>query len=108
VAIAKAVAAGLVPGLIYKGVDKLFKGKRVYLNTLIASAAAPITNTGIFLLGMVLFFGTTISDKWAGGQNVFLFLVGLIWINFVVEFLINIILSPAIVRIVDVVKRKMK
>ncbi|MBQ7358370.1 MAG: ECF transporter S component [Clostridia bacterium] len=108
VAISKAVAAGLCSGLIYKGLDKLFKGKYVYLRTVLASATAPIINTGIFLLGMVCFFSNTISEKWAGGQNVFVFLVLLIWLNFVIEFGINIILSPAIVRIVDVVGKKNK
>ena len=108
VAISKAVAAGLGSGLIYKGLDKVLKGKLVYLRTLLASASAPVINTGFFLLGMVLFFSNTISEKWAGGQNVFLFIAGLIWINFVIELGINIILTPAIIRIVEIVKRKIK
>ena len=105
-AMLKAILAGLVSGLIYKGLDKLFKGKLLYLKTLLAAASAPIVNTGVFLLGMVIFFENTIAEKWAGGQNVFLFLVGLIAINFIIEFTINIILTPAIVRIVEVVKKK--
>lgn len=108
VAILKAILAGLGSGLIYKGLDKLLKGKMVYLKTTIASASAPVINTGIFLLGMILFFSDTISEKWAGGQNVFLFLVGLIGINFLVEFAINVLLTPAIIRIVEVTKKKMK
>ena len=108
VAIVKAIAAGLCSGLIYKGLDKPFKGKYIYLRTVLASATAPIINTGIFLIGMVCFFSNTICEKWAGGQNVFVFLVALIWINFLVELGINIILSPAIVRIVDVVGKKIK
>ena len=108
VAMVKAIAAGLGSGLIYKGLDKLFGGKLVYLKTLLASASAPIINTGIFLLGMVLFFSKTISEKWAGGQNVFLFIAGLIWINFVIELGINIVLTPAIVRIIQVVGKKNK
>ena len=106
VAMVKAIAAGLGSGLIYKGLDKLMKGKAVYLRTVLAAATAPIINTGIFLLGMVCFFSDVIAEKWAGGANIFLFLVGLIWINFIIEFGINVILSPAIVRIVDAVKKK--
>ena len=106
VAIAKAVLAGLGSSLIYKGLGKAFKGKFVYLKTLIASASAPIINTGIYLLGMVCFFSDTISEKFSGGQNVFVFLVLLIWINFLIEFAINILLTPAIIRIVEVVKKK--
>ena len=108
VAIAKAVLAGLGSGLIYKGLDKVFKGKFVYLKTLIASASAPVINTGIYLLGMVCFFSNTISEKFSGGQNVFVFLVLLIWVNFLIEFAINVILTPAIIRVVEVVKKKMK
>ena len=108
VAMVKAIAAGLLSGLIYKGLENLMKGKAKYFRTVIAAASAPIINTGIFLLGMVLFFSGIIAEKWAGGQNIFIFLVSLIWINFVIEIGINIILSPAIVRIVDVVKNKLK
>jgi uncharacterized membrane protein len=108
VAMVKAISAGLCSGLIYKGLDKLMKGKAVYLRTVMAAATAPIINTGIFLLGMVCFFSDVIAEKWAGGANIFLFLVGLIWVNFVIELGINIILSPAIVRIVDAVKKKAK
>lgn len=108
VAMVKAIAAGLGSGLIYKGLDKLMKGKAVYLRTVLAAATAPIINTGIFLLGMVCFFSDVIAEKWAGGANIFLFLVGLIWVNFIIELGINIILSPAIVRIVDAVKKKAK
>ncbi len=108
VAISKAVLAGLGSGLIYKGLDNAFKGQFVYLKTLIASASAPIINTGIYLLGMVCFFSDTISEKFSGGQNVFVFLVLLIWLNFLIEFAINVLLTPAIIRIVEVVKKKIK
>ena len=57
---------------------------------------------------MFVFFKDTLY-AWAGDSNVFIYiLVGLAGINFLVEFLINIILTPAIVRIVDVVKKKRK
>ena len=108
VAMVKAIAAGLCSGLIYKGLDKLFKGRFVYLKTTLASASAPIINTGIFLLGMQLFFSGAISERWSGDQNVILFLIGLIWLNFVIEFAINVALTPAIIRIVEVAKKKFK
>ena len=107
-AILKAILAGFGAGCLYKGLGKLFKGKYTYLKTLIASASAPIINTGIFLLGMCLFFNKTISETWAGGQNVFLFLVGLIGLNFIIEITINIVLTPAIIRIVEAIKKKVK
>ena len=56
---------------------------------------------------MELFFNDVISEKWAGDQSIIIFLVGLIWINFVIEFAINIVLTPSIIRIVEVVKKKL-
>jgi hypothetical protein len=46
---------------------------------------------------------------WAGDKDVITYiLLGLAGVNFLVEFLINIVLTPAISRIVDVVKTKIK
>ena len=106
--------AGFLSGLIYKGLDKAFKGKLGYIKTLIASISAPIVNTGIFAAGMLLFFYPTIEampaqfPKFFGGYvNPFQVLfLGLIGFNFIGEFLVSLFLSPAIVRIIDVVKKK--
>ena len=63
-------------------------------------------NTGLFVCGMFVFFKDTLY-AWAGGTQVMTYiLVGLAGLNFLVEFLINIILTPAIVRIVDAVRKK--
>ena len=53
VCILKAAMAGLGAGLIYKGLEKVFKGKHIMLQTVLASISAPIINTGIFVIGMV-------------------------------------------------------
>ncbi len=106
-ALTKAVGAGLGSALIYKGLGKAFKGKAIYAQTVLASASAPMINTGIFVLGMV-FFKEIVAEKWSGGANIFLFIIGLIWINFLIELAINIILSPAIVRIISIVGNNAK
>lgn len=116
VCLLKATAAGLGSGLIYKGLSKLFGEKHVYLRTVIASVSAPIINTGIFVLGMFLFFFDTMQglpamfpDAFGGfGSVVELVFVGLAGLNFVGEFVVNLVLTPAIIRIVDVVGKKMK
>ena len=73
---------------------------------MVAALSAPVVNTGLFVCGMMLFFRDTLY-AWAGDTAVMTYvLVGLAGINFLVEFLINIILTPAIVRIVDVVKKR--
>ncbi len=109
----KAAACGLGSGLIYKGLNKVLGEKKIILTTIIASVSAPIINTGIFVLGMFVFFfnslPTLFSDAYAQYGNVFeLVLLGFAGFNFIGEFVVNLILSPAIVRIVAVVEKRMR
>lgn len=112
----KATLAGWGAGLIYKGLGRLFKGKYVTLTTVLASVSAPIINTGVFVLGMfTCFFGTMSSlpsmfpDAFGQfGSAVQVVFLGLAGVNFIGEFLVNLVLSPAIVRIVDIVTKKVR
>ncbi len=104
----KATAAGFVAGLVYNLLGKAFEGKKKLLQTILASIAAPIVNTGIFVVGMLLFFLPTaesLRGEYASAVQ-FIFL-GLAGFNFVGEFVVNLVLSPAIVRIIDAVKKKL-
>ena len=107
----KGTAAGVVPALLHKAVrgnisDDLENRGRKFVAALVAAVSAPIVNTGLFVCGMLLFFTETLT-AWAGGSSVASYiLVGLAGVNFIVEFIINIVLTPAIVRIVDAVKKK--
>lgn len=111
ICLVKGTAAGFLPALIYKLV--ISKKENVstsnkFVASLLAAVSAPIINTGLFVCGMLLFFMDTLSS-WAGDSDVLAYIIlGLAGINFLVEFLINIILTPAIVRIVDIVKKKIK
>lgn len=102
----KGAAAGLVPGLIYKALES----KNRWAATICAAAAAPIVNTGIFLLGCLAFFMGTISE-WAAGagvENAGVYMVtAFVGVNFLVELGANLLLSSVIVRIVDIVKNKL-
>lgn len=102
----KGTAAGLVPGLIYKALEK----KNRWVATICAAAAAPIVNTGIFLLGCLAFFMETIGE-WAAGagiESAGVYLVtAFVGVNFLVELGTNLLLSSVIVRIVDIVKNKL-
>lgn len=107
----KGVCAGFVPALLYDAMtskrEQLSQGRR-YVSTLVAAMSAPIVNTGLFVCGMLLFF-MDVLKAWAGGTNIASYIiVGLAGFNFLVEFIINIVFTPAIVRIIDVVKNKMK
>ena len=111
----KATLAGFVSGLIYSLLGKAFDGTKKTLQTVLASIAAPIVNTGIFVVGMLIFFLPTMEalpsmfpEVFGGYENaVRLVVFGLAGFNFVGEFVVNLVLSPAIVRIIDVVKKKL-
>ena len=105
---AKGIAAGFFPAWFYEIIVVATGEKRRFLATVVAALSAPIINTGLFVCGMLLLF-KDILYTWAGGTNMMVYiLVGLAGINFTVEFLINTILSPAIVRITSVVGRRLR
>lgn len=100
----KGIAAGLVAGLVYKILEK----KNRYVAVIAAAIVCPVVNTGIFLLGCMIFFIDAVKDMAAAegmsiGAYLILFFVGL---NFVFELLTNIILSPAIVKLLNIRKDK--
>lgn len=107
----KGFATGFVPAALYTvciGKNNNLSATRKNMSALVAALSAPIINTGLFICGMALFFSETLK-AWAGGTALVSYIIfTLAGINFVVEFLINIILSPAIARVVDIAKKKIK
>ncbi|MBO7376074.1 MAG: ECF transporter S component [Clostridia bacterium] len=107
----KGTLAGLASALIFRllslGARKQ-DGKQnpwmKMLRVLIAGIACPIVNTGIFVVGCLLFFMPTLAG-WAealGYKDAASYLfTGMIGINFLVEFATVTLLSPVIVRIID-------
>lgn len=115
ICIAKAVLAGFGAGLLYRALHTLSKGKWITAITVVACAAAPVINTGIFVIGMfTCFFGTMSSlpslypDAFGQfGDALQVVFVGLAGVNFIGELIVNLVLSPAVVRIVDIVQKKL-
>ena len=104
--LAKGMLAGLAAGLVYA----LLRGVNPYLAVFAAAAAAPIVNTGVFLAGCRLFFYDTIT-LWAegagfGGNAAAYLFLGLAGGNFLVELAVNMLLAPAILRILRAAKRQ--
>lgn len=100
----KGILCGLVAGLVYK----LFEKKNRYLAVILAAISCPLANTGVFLLGCVVFFLDTIKEWGAAGgfENVAQFLIiGMVGLNFLVELSVNIFLSPIVVRLLDFSKK---
>ncbi len=107
----KGTAAGFFPAWFYEVIkgkgEKVTEGK-TFAATVVAALSAPIINTGLFVCGMFLLFKDVLYT-WAGETDVITYVIlGLAGLNFIVEFLINTILSPAIVRITAVVGKKLK
>ena len=93
--ILKGTLAGIAAGYVYRLIAK----RNSVIATVAAAITAPIVNTGIFIAGSYVFFLPTISE-WAANAGfanstafIFLALVG--W-NFILEFMVNLVLSPTI------------
>ena len=99
----KGTLAGLFAGLAYGVLERVNR----YFAIVVAAIVAPIVNSGVFVLGCYLFFIDTLSE-WAQGfgyANVHLYIIlGLVGINFLIELGTNCLLSPAVLRIIDVQK----
>ncbi len=100
----KGAACGLAAGLVYKLLEK----KNTYLAVFAAAATCPVVNTGVFLIGCRLFFWETVK-AWGAGlgyENAIAYmLLGLAGVSFLVELLINLVLSPVIIRLINIRKK---
>ena len=103
--VAKGVLCGLVSGLIYKLVERFNK----YGAVVAAALVCPLVNTGVFLIGCRIFFWDTLA-QWSEGSgtgSTFSFVVTiLIGVNFLIEIAINMILAPAIARLLGFSENK--
>ena len=90
----KGICAGLVSGLIYNVLRK----KNEILAVFLAAIAAPIVNTGIFVLGCFAFFLKGIA-QWDVGNAAKYVIFGMVGLNFIVEFAINVLLSNVVYRL---------
>lgn len=100
----KGMLAGLLAGLTYKFVSK----KNVYLAVVLSAIVCPLVNTGVFLLGCWVFFMDTINE-WATAfgfaSAVEYMFLGMVGANFLFELATNVILSPVVVRLLNIKKK---
>jgi len=102
----KGIACGLAAGLVYKLVKKLNR----YVAVIAAAIVCPVVNTGVFLLGCWVFFLDTINlwaiSSGAAFKSTFEYMIlGLVGGNFIFELISNMILSPIVVRILNIEKK---
>ena len=100
VVLLKGALAGLVSGVAYK----LLGARNKTAAATVAAVFCPIVNTGIFVIGCYVFFLPTIA-AWGVAEGAlstaaYIF-IGMIGANFLIEFGINLILSPVIVRLIQ-------
>ena len=104
ICLGKGTAAGFLAGLVYRLIAKV----NAFWASVAAAAIAPIANTGLFILGGLTLVRGTLEANLStfGADSVLIFLVVFCaGINFIVEFGVNMILAPAIYRIITVVKK---
>lgn len=101
----KTTAAGVIAGLLYMFISK--KSKTV--GSIVSSLMVPVVNTGLFAVCCFTSFLPLVSQSTPEGTSiasiVFLTFIGF---NFIFEFGVTAILSPAIVKIIKIVTRSDK
>ena len=100
----KGIASGFLAGYVYK----ILENKNRYFAVIMAAIVCPVVNTSLFIVGCLVFFmdavrSFAIGEGMAVGAYLLVFFVGL---NFVFELLSNIIVSPIIVRLINIRKKK--
>lgn len=99
----KGMVSGFLGGLVYS----LLKSKNKYAAVIVSALVVPFVNTCIFLLGCLTFFYPLIS-QWANDANaniLYYLIVVMVGVNFLIETGANLILSPSITRLIDIIKK---
>lgn len=107
--IAVVLLKGLASGIAAAGAYKLLEKKNDILAVVTAAVVCPVVNTGVFILGCYTFFIGQIKEWGAAAnmENSFVFiLLGMIGINFIIELVLNLILSPSVVKLIKIKKKQ--
>jgi len=100
VVVLKGTLAGLAAGVFYR----LFSKINRTIGAVTAAVVCPIVNTGVFIIGLYVFFLPTITE-WGlatGFESIAAFIfIGMIGLNVLFELGLNVMLSPAIVRLIQ-------
>ena len=97
----KSVASTFVTATVFEWLGKLNR----YIAVVVAAILGPIFNTAIFTAGVCVFFKDFFSQFIDGGVSFIAGFLLLILMNFIIEMVINIVLSPIVLRVVDIKKK---
>lgn len=102
--IVKTGIAGLLAGLLFKLLEK----KHPYLGAILAAIIVPIVNTGLFVVFCEFFFMEGIKELAtdSGKDTVEFLFLSFIGINFIIEFVVNSVLSPTVYTLYKIISKK--
>ncbi len=101
VCLIKGAAAGAAAG----AVSRFLKNTNSLVGIMLSAIIAPVVNTGLFIVSLMLFFKDILAS-WAGGTDIITYvLVSLIGINFLIELLINVIMAPSLLTVQKALKK---
>ncbi|MBQ6701786.1 MAG: ECF transporter S component [Clostridia bacterium] len=102
---------GAVAGFMAGFVAKCLKEYDIFVRVVAAAIVAPICNTAILSLGIVVFY-RELASQWAvagGFDSIIAYIIfGMCGLNFVLELSINIIFAPVISTVIKATKRFLK
>lgn len=107
ICIFKSTLAGLLSGLAFKYINR--KASNSIVAAFAASAVTPIVNTGLFILGCLCISGTVsslIADSGLSQSVPYFLIIGCAGINFIFEFLVNMILAPSLNGLYKTITKK--
>lgn len=102
----KGILSGLCAGLIYHLLSRKSEIAAIFASAVVC----PVVNTGVFFLGCRIFFwsGLAEANGVAANEMMAYFITTIIGVNFLVEFAVNLVLSPGISTALRAIRRNRK
>ena len=107
ICLVKSTLAGFLAGVCYRTLSK----ENELLAVFVAASVTPIVNTGVFVLGCFIIMDTIseFADNIGYGKSALHFIfIGCAGLNFIFEFVINMIFAPSLRRIIHLVGKKVR
>ena len=103
VCVLKMGLAGLVSGYLYKLINK----SNSKVAVVISSISVPLVNTGLFAFAAYIYYKDLLTSLAPTDQTIVAYLfLSFIGVNFIIEFLVNSLLSPVVLRLVNFANNK--
>lgn len=90
----KGILCGFISGIVYKALVK----KSSKTAAIVTSVVAPLVNTGVFIIGCLIFFRQLGDLKYI--------LTTFVGLNFIIELITNLILSSAVIFLIRYAKKR--